>query len=65
MNTLLPLLICILCFSAELANLPLCPKWKFTLKKKNTKPKQHGMGSRNKGKKNPAHINKLSFLNKE
>lgn len=55
MNTLLPLLICILCFSAELANLPLCPKWKFTLKKKNTKPKQHGMGSRNKGKKSRSH----------
>jgi len=41
------------------------PQMEIHVKKKTTKPKQHGMGSRNKGKKNPAHINKLSFLNKE
>lgn len=64
MNTLLPLLICILCFSAELANLPLCPKWKFTLKKKQQNPNNMEWAAEIK-EKNPGHINKLSFLNKE
>lgn len=55
MNTLLPLLICILCFSAELANLPLCPKWKFTLKKKQQNPNNMEWAAEIKEKKSRSH----------